>query len=449
VTQTAATKPPARSRLLWIGGGLAVLVVILGATWAVAIQTGAIANPFPRQPAPFPTPAETRDGRWQQDVEYLASQLPVLHANAFFQTPRETFDAETAALISAIPTLDDHQIVAGMVRLAALLGDGHTSVDPFNDGGFRQYPVQLAWYGDDLLVIGAAPDYAQALGATVNRIGETAIGEAFARITPYVDHDNAQHLRVSSERMLVTPEILHTAGLIAEMEAAPFTFLGADGESFTLNFAPLPFDAPTADWLNIYSAYNIDRPLRVQNHDRNYWYTYLEESGTIYFQYNRCANDRDQPFEQFAAEMFRFMDANAVQRVVIDLRYNGGGNSTIIRPFMDGMRNRSALNTPETFFALIGAGTFSSALMNAIDLDTQTNATLLGEGTGGKPNGYGEVRDFSLPNSGLRVQYSTRFFNNVPGYEGDSYQPNREIVLTAADVMAGRDPVLEAAIRGE
>jgi hypothetical protein len=446
MTQSNTTSRPRSRRLFWVFGGLVVLVVLIVAGGVLAVQMGAIPNPFRPQPAPLPTPAATRDGRWQQDVEYLSSQLVALHPNAFHSTPRETYDAATTALVSAIPTLQDHQIMAEMVRLAALLGDGHTYVNPYNEGHFRLYPLEAAWYGDEFLVTAAAPEYEQAIGTTITRIGETDIGAAFERLTPYIEHDNLQQLRSSSGLVLLTPEFLHTAGLITDMESAPFTFEGADGQPFTLNLVPGALGAPSADWIGIYAKFAVERPLWAQNRDKNYWYTYLEDSGTVFFQYNRCANDPDQPFEQFASEMFAFIDANPVQRVIIDLRFNGGGNSTVIKPFIDGMRTRSALNTEDTFFAFIGRGTFSSALMNAIDLATQTNATLVGEGTGGKPNGYGEVRDFTLPNSGLPVQYSTRFFNNVPGYEGDSYEPDREIVMTAEDVLAGRDPLLETAI---
>ncbi len=37
------------------------------------------------------------------------------------------------------------------------------------------------------------------------------------------------------------------------------------------------------------------------------------------------------------------------------------------------------------------------------------NATLLGEPTGEKPNGNSEVRTLTLPNSGLKIQYSAEF----------------------------------------
>jgi hypothetical protein len=85
-------------------------------------------------------------------------------------------------------------------------------------------------------------------------------------------------------------------------------------------------------------------------------------------------------------------------------------------------------------------------MMNAITMKTDTNSILIGEPTGGRPNGYGETRSFLLPNSGLEVQYSTRFFCNWDQGDPEGFPPDIEVVLTVDDVLAGRDAVLEAAL---
>jgi len=45
------------------------------------------------EPRPAPAPAETRDARWQQDLQYLASELPALHGNLFHTLDRGAFAA--------------------------------------------------------------------------------------------------------------------------------------------------------------------------------------------------------------------------------------------------------------------------------------------------------------------------------------------------------------------
>lgn len=67
--------------------------------------------------------------------------------------------------------------------------------------------------------------------------------------------------------------------------------------------------------------------------------------------------------------------------------------------------------------------------------------------TGGKPNSYGDTSSFSPPNSGLRVQYSTRHFQLIGGSDPPWVAPEIAVEPTLAELREGRDPALDAAIR--
>jgi hypothetical protein len=79
---------------------------------------------------------------------------------------------------------------------------------------------------------------------------------------------------------------------------------------------------------------------------------------------------------------------------------------------------------------------------NAAQFQDQTQATLVGQQIGEKPNSYQEPRQFRLPNSHLIVRASSlyyRFRETGP----NAVTPDKTIVPTWADVKAGRDPVLD------
>ncbi len=61
-------------------------------------------------------------------------------------------------------------------------------------------------------------------------------------------------------------------------------------------------------------------------------------------------------------------------------------------------------------YVLIGRETFSSATLNALDFKEMTDAVFVGEDTKEKPNHYGEIRGPTLPNTRLKVGYSTEYF---------------------------------------
>ena len=68
-------------------------------------------------------------------------------------------------------------------------------------------------------------------------------------------------------------------------------------------------------------------PLYLRNMEKAYWFAYLPEKELVYFQYNMVTDDRGETFENFCGRLFRFIDEKDVDRLVIDLRWNGGGNN--------------------------------------------------------------------------------------------------------------------------
>jgi hypothetical protein len=81
-------------------------------------------------------------------------------------------------------------------------------------------------------------------------------------------------------------------------------------------------------------------------------------------------------------------------------------------------------------------------MSNAAQYREQTEAMLVGQTIGEKPNGYQESRHMTLPHSRWEVHYSVRFYKFVENGE-NIIRPDKEIVPSWEDFKAGRDPVLE------
>jgi hypothetical protein len=436
-----------RPRWHYLLAALGSFALLAGITYAWFVATDTMPRPFLPEPAPHPTPAATRDERWQQDIDYLTSQLAALHRNAFFRTSRVVFEARAEALIAQTPQLSDDAIIAGMADLAAMIGDGHTYLDVRYSSPDRPLlPLQLGWYGEDLIVTGAPEEYRDAIGARVTRIGVVSTDVAVLAMSGLIAHDNEQQLRNLSADFLRMPDMLVARGIAPPVKQVHFQLIHADGRLAELDVTPQPADA-SITYLNVYDVLPITPPLRTEGGERIYWYRYLPEQQAIYVQYNRAADDPNLPFAEFNRELFAFIAANPVERMVIDLRFNGGGSSWIMQPLIEALRTHPTLNQPNRVAVLIGARTFSSALMNAIELQEAVGATLIGMPTGGRPNGYGETRSFTLPNSGLRVQYSTRFFRNLPGNNAPALEPDILAPITWNDLLAGVDPAVERAVQ--
>ena len=70
-----------------------------------------------------------REDNWRTDLAFFAKELPARHVNAFKYVTPEAFARAVAEVDSAIPHLTDRQIRWRLMRLTALVRDGHTNAE--------------------------------------------------------------------------------------------------------------------------------------------------------------------------------------------------------------------------------------------------------------------------------------------------------------------------------
>jgi C-terminal processing protease CtpA/Prc len=123
---------------------------------------------------------------------------------------------------------------------------------------------------------------------------------------------------------------------------------------------------------------------------------------------------------------------------------NGGGNSDVIHPLMDALKAHRQWKGQ--IFVLIGPETFSAAVMAALRMKDELHATLVGEAAGGKPGFYGFPGFVTLPNSQLVIRFTTKYTPAPAGMDRPVLIPDIPASMSTADLFAGRDPALDAAI---
>ena len=150
--------------------------------------------------------------------------------------------------------------------------------------------------------------------------------------------------------------------------------------------------------------------------------------------------------EDFAALVAKDLKAGDYSRVLLDLRNNGGGSDGVIWPLFEVLRE--SMDGGAKLVGLIGEATFSSALINAVEIQ-EMGGVLVGEHAGGSVSHFGAVRGFSLPNSGIRGQLSSKFIdlNTLldagAGRGVVALEPDLLIPQTLEDTLAGRDTAVE------
>jgi hypothetical protein len=386
---------------------------------------------------------------WREDLRYLAAELPKRHQNLFHTMSRAQFEQAIAALDTRIPELARHQVIVELARIVALIGDGHSRLDLAGGPniGFRRYPLRLYLYSDGLFVQVAGQAQAQAVGGRVLAIGDTPIAQAYARVRELIARDNEVWVQHMAPGLLAIPEVLHSLGLIRDMEGATLTIAQRSGEQATIELQPVAPDTP-GTWMDAADDTDAPMPFWLRAPENNFWFTHLRDTNTLYVQYNAVRDKPEETVAEFFDKVFTFADARQVERFVLDIRRNGGGNGYLNQPIIHGLIKRDWINQPGKLFTIIGRATYSAAMMLTDDLEKHTRTLFVGEPTGASPNMYGDAEKIVLPNSGLEIWASALHWVYSEPRDGRPWiAPNIPAALSFEDYRARRDPALEAVLR--
>jgi hypothetical protein len=400
--------------------------------------------------AQLPKAAE-REAHWRKDLQALADALKApgikiadgiaTRGQKDFADVYPNFDAQITAIIEAIPSLTDAELYLRLSRLIAGAHIAHNSVDiPLGMGFGNRLPVDFQWFADGLIVSAATPDYRELLGARVRTIGGKAPDQFLADLAPYISYENETWLRVRSVDLMPANGVLRHFGMLGADGRIVLDLEKIGGKVATVSMPVAPANVKKT---GIVDGLPIPPALYLSHPGVWYWSQYLADSQTLFVQYNRCANDSAHHFGDVAGQALAEADSHPVKRVAIDLRWNPGGNSRVIDQLMSGLASRR--KTIGKIYVLIGPYTFSSALDNALKLQKDLSAILVGEPTGGAPDGYGEVSSITLPNSKLVVRFSTKRWGPKDGAH-ITLNPDLPVPFKLAEFIAGHDPALDAVI---
>jgi hypothetical protein len=157
---------------------------------------------------------------------------------------------------------------------------------------------------------------------------------------------------------------------------------------------------------------------------------------------------RDQaedPFARFLDRLWAFVNSHEVEKLVIDLRWNNGGNTGLVPPLIAGLQRLDKVNQSGKLFVIVGRRTFSAAQNTATFLARHTNAVFIGEPTGSSPNFVGEEAPITLPYSKLTINVSDLYWESSWPTDARKWiAPLVYVPPTFAAYRTNQDPVLDA-----
>lgn len=422
-----------------------------------------------------PSPALTPE-QWREDIQELVKLVDQNHPNPFAKTSSDAFHQRVNQLLANVPELEDKQIVLQMMSLLASIRDGHSTLHPVDPAGFNRWlPLSFYWFEDGVYIVSAHKKYANLIGARVLRIGNADVKNTLSQVTPLIGSDNTSGDR-QNIFYLSSVDTLAALGVIVNTDIVTIKIVDSGGREsqvdihpvkseFVLNetrfwgemYGPVERDI-LADFVMPFNSLNLldfnrikadeksDLPLHVR-HRQAYWSHYLADQRTYYMQLNHVTSGGRGDYESFQAfynDAFAFIDANPIDKFVLDIRYNSGGDGSILIPFVHKFIRSDKANKKGRLFTITGRKTYSAATMLVDLMLKHTNTVLVGEPAGSALNGYGDPRSYTLTNSGLSLDLSSEYWKLVHTEDSPPQIPIEiPAVFSGKDYFTGQDPAID------
>ena len=403
-----------------------------------------------------------RDAGWQADIDYLAREIKRRAYAPFRLSSEAQLDAVVATMLDHIPVWSDARLLIECRRLLTYLGDAHVSLrpDPEDERWRQALPVQFFLFAEGTFIVAAAPGQAALLGHELIAIDHYPIAEIIAAVAATLprDNHNPQWPRHQLGWRLRELPFLHALGVANAPTEATLTLRDQTGTERAAHLVTDPSASPAdgrnryphpPGWVFLPDTLTAPLPLTLRRPRAPYWYTYLAASQTVFFQFNAVRDDPQEPLAAFCDRLFAFIAEQPVARLIIDMRWNGGGNTYLEIALIQHLV-RARINQRGRLFVIIGRGTFSAAQNGVGMMSRYTEAIFIGEPTGSSPMFIGETIPFTLPYCRAEVNVSDLLWQTT---WPDDYRrwlpPMLYTPVTFADFARNHDAALAAILAWE
>ncbi len=392
---------------------------------------------------------------WQADLRFLQQTVHKEYTFLFKKVTAQAFDTEVEKLYKGLPAMKDHERMAGLARIVSLFKYGHTSI------GWRESPVQyhiapvnFYWFSDGLFAEGADIKYAAIVGAKLVKVEGVPVKQVLDAVKLLVPVENEEYFKAYGLDFITMPEALHAQGITKELKTTVTYTFEKDGKLFDQTMTALKsfhlprnygFVTTGPDWISIRDQQQT--PNYLKNLEKNYYYEYLPASKTVYVRQSQVIDDPKESIASFYKKVFEFIDKNEVDKLVLDVRLNGGGNNYKNKPVITGIIESRKINKPGKLFVIIGRRTFSACQNLVNELTNYTNALFVGEPTAENINFYGDNRRVELPKTGIPVFLSFAWWQDKPQWENaDWLAPQLAVDMSIDEYRTNKDPMLETCL---
>jgi len=386
---------------------------------------------------------------------------------------RSQAEARIATLRAHPGEISDARFVLELAQIVALADNGHTAMlDRGSLPEMARIGIRMTPFGEDFFVVRTLAPEAELLGGRLIAIDDEPVARLRAAAHTLSGGIPSWRDRVASS-FFESPGQLFALGLIQSPRQATYRFQMRGGSSREITLTADPQAASgrspvsvldpapgRAGWRTLLA---VDRaPWSLRDFSTPFRRRDAPDLDAMIIQLHANYDVDGESIAAFLGESDAERGRLGRKNVILDMRFNGGGDLTLTRDFMAGLPDRLppdgrvvVLTSPWTFSAAISSiGYLKQAGGNRV--------VLAGEAPGDRLRFWAEGSPFSLPHSGALILPATARHDYLDGCRTftDCHPYVRRIPIAvkslAPDVFApwtidayaaGADPGMDAAAR--
>jgi len=414
----------------------------------------------------FTTPTYSQNNVWQKDLEELYQLVMDNSGHIFQYYNHDKWVEDYSVLLKKSSSLSKNEIRVEVMKLIAKLKDGHSGVwireMVFSaEEKVKWFPIRLHYFKEGLYVIAADAKYSEFIGGKVERFGNFSESEASKKFFEISNGENKYGDMFKAPIFMSYPPIVKGLRLIDNIDSLPLTIKLSNGTTKQIQVTSQVYKKGVGGFFDQFespslNSVRLDRKLNIQwastkwEIEPPYSLNYLEEKQILYFKMNVLRDPPNHSLMDTYAKLWDIVKNKKVEKIIVDLRNNGGGNLFNAWPFIFKIKEISRLNDAKKLIVLTGRKTFSAATAFMSMLETHTNATFIGEPSGGRPNQTEGSNVFPPPvleKIGVDVMLSRGTWTHTNALETREYiEPDILIHESITDWIKGFDRVYNKAI---
>jgi len=423
----------------------------------------------------------------EEDAEFLRNKIEVVHPNPYFAFNRKNAESDFRKIIQKLKSRETVRILELYRNLAPFVAsfqDGHTSLSIHgefrseHEGDGRIFPILVDISENEIRVLkslaGSVPEPGSEI-ISINGVESSKIVEEISELIGAARKSFIE-AKISRNFPIYLWALYEFSGMYG------LTYRTATGKEKTTGIVGVPV-----------SSY-IEKRGRITRKREEYWNLSFPEDEVALLTINTFAGNLEKEFKNFVKNSFKIIENRKSKNLIIDLRDNGGGSTKLsdyLYSYVSGkpyrtfaevrikysepvLRERTIINPITLFkvkvlgdrtivhkngfrkpparsnrfdgnlFVLTGPMTFSTAADFAALIKDLEAGKVVGEETGGLASSYGDVFSCRLPNSGLRLGISYKYFLRPGGFDdGRGVIPDIPIESNPVKRIKGKDVVLE------